>query len=298
VGRRCSSPESNRNLSTRAFAFVIALAYAISDLNSVLSIQSSFPITGIYLQATGSSAGAVGLTCIIFLAYLSAVPDTYIASGRTFWALSRDKATPFSNYFAKVSPRWDNPMRANVLCAVVTTCVGCIYVGNTTAFNAFVGSFVVLTTISYGIPIAAHLLTRRKSVLPGPFHLGRWGWPINVLSLLYIIFSDILFCFPFVQPVTAANMNYVCVIVGGFLTFVTCWWLFRARNDYEGPVSEERLNAGRAPYTDRFQNRNIFPKSSKDNNLQTLCNLGAPRLPPLAPTRSPKHWVHIEDGDS
>jgi choline transport protein len=223
--------------STSAFAFVVAVAYAITDLESVLSIQSSFPLTGIYLQATGSQAGAVGLTCVIFLAYFAALPDTFIASGRTFWALSRDKAVPFSDFFAKVSHRWDNPIRANVLCAIVTTCVGCIYVGNTTAFNAFVGSFVVMTTISYGIAIAAHMCTRRRSVLPGPFHLGRWGWFINGVSILYIVFSDIVFCFPPVQPVTAANMNYVSVILGGFFTFVTLWWLLRARRDYEGPVS-------------------------------------------------------------
>jgi amino acid transporter len=220
-----------------AFAFVVALAYSIADLDGVLSIQSSFPLTGIYLQATGSQAGAVGLTCVIFLAYFVALPDTYIASGRMFWALARDRATPFCGYFAKVSERWDNPVRANVLCAIVTTCVGCIYVGNTTAFNAFVGSFVVLTTISYGIAIASHMAAGRKSILPGPFHLGRWGWLINTSSILYIVFSDIVFCFPFVQPVSVANMNYVSVIIGGFTAFVTLWWLFRARSNYEGPVS-------------------------------------------------------------
>jgi choline transport protein len=230
-----------------AFAFVVALAYAIVDLDSVLNIQSSFPLSGIYLQATGSQAGAVGLTCVIFLAYFAALPDTFIASGRTFWALSRDKAVPFSGFFSKVSKGWDNPIRANVLCAVFTMCVGCIYVGNTTAFNAFCGSFVVMTTISYGIAIAAHMSTCRKSVLPGPFHLGRWGWAINGISILYIVFSDIIFCFPPMKPVGAANMNYVSVILGGFFTFVTLWWLLRARQNYEGPVSlfSIRLSKGR-----------------------------------------------------
>ncbi|KKA20291.1 Choline transport protein [Rasamsonia emersonii CBS 393.64] len=217
---------------------MIALSYAIADLNSILSIQSSFPLIAIYLQATGSNAGAIGLTFIVFLAYFVALPDNFIASGRTFWALSRDNATPFSSYFAHVSKRWQNPVRANMFCALVTTAVGCIYVGNTTAFNAFVGSFVVLTTISYGITIAAHLATGWKFVLPGPFHLGRWGWGINLLALGYIVVSDVIFCFPFVQPVDAANMNYVSVIVGGFTTFVTVWWFLRARQNYEGPIIE------------------------------------------------------------
>ncbi|KAF7122790.1 hypothetical protein CNMCM5793_000900 [Aspergillus hiratsukae] len=229
-----------------AFAYMIALSYAISDLNTILSIQSNFPITAIYQQATGSTAGAIGLTFVIFLAYFTALPDTIIASGRMFWALARDNATPFSSYFAHVSKRWGSPIRANILCSVVTTAIGCIYVGNTTAFNAFVGSFVVLTTISYGIAIGAHMSTGRKSVLPGPFHLGRFGWIINILSLAYIVGSNVMFCFPFVQPVTQANMNYVSVIVVGFFTFIILWWVFRAKRDYEGPKYIPHIIQGRA----------------------------------------------------
>ncbi|RFU32273.1 hypothetical protein B7463_g4054, partial [Scytalidium lignicola] len=92
-----------------AFAYVIAISYAISDLDSVLSINSNFPLTAIYIQATGTTSGAIGLTAVIFLAYFTALPDTFIASGRTFWALSRDKATPFNEYFAHISRRWGNP---------------------------------------------------------------------------------------------------------------------------------------------------------------------------------------------
>lgn len=215
----------------------MAISYAISDLDSVLSITSNFPLTEIYAQATGGTAGAIGLTAVVFLAYFAALPDTFIASGRTFWALSRDKATPFHEFFAHVSERWDNPVRANVLCGIVTTAVGCIYVGNTTAFNAFVGSFVVLGTVSYAIPIVAHMLTKRNSVIFGPFKLGKFGWFINLISVGYILVSDILFCFPFTLPVDAANMNYVCIILGGFTTFVTIWWFYHATKNYEGPVS-------------------------------------------------------------
>jgi choline transport protein len=246
----------------RAFAYVVAISYAISDLDSVLSISSSFPLTGIYMQATGSTAGAIGLTAVVFLAYFAALPDTFIASGRTFWALSRDKATPFSKYFAHVSERWDNPVRANLLCACVTTAVGCIYVGNTTAFNAFVGSFVVLGTVSYAIPIIAHMMTRRKSVIFGPFRLGRYGWFINFTSLVYIIVSDVLFCFPFALPVDAANMNYVSVILISFTTFITTWWFWHAAKNYEGPVSLFCAKWKSDRQLTCVQ-RNIFPRSLK-----------------------------------
>ena len=86
--------------------------------------------------------------------------------------------------------------------------------------------------------------TGRKTVIAGPFHLGRFGWTINIISIFYIIMSDILFCFPFVQPVTAQNMNYVCVIVGGFTVLVTLWWLVSARKNYEGPVSSFYSSTG------------------------------------------------------
>ncbi|KAI5777623.1 amino acid/polyamine transporter I [Geopyxis carbonaria] len=218
-----------------AFAYLIALFYSINDIEAVLNTSFKFPTAEIYLQATGSTKGAVALTAILFLATFPTLIGTLVTGGRTFWALSRDDAAPFPKFFSKISPTFDSPLRATLAVSSVTTCLGCIYVGSTTAFQALIGSYIVLSTLSYAAAILPHVLTGRKTIVPGPFHLGAWGWFFNISSLLYIGVTVVLFCFPFVYPETAQNMNYTSVITGGLVIFITVWWFVRGRKEYQGP---------------------------------------------------------------
>lgn len=132
-----------------SLCFLIAIFYSINSFEDVLNADTTFPLAEIYFQATSSRGGALGLLLIIFGATFITLVGTYIASGRMLWTLARDDATPFSNRLGRVSKTWKNPFAATFACGVVCTVMGCIYVGSTTAFNAFVGSFVVLSTLSY-----------------------------------------------------------------------------------------------------------------------------------------------------
>lgn len=49
------------------FAYLIALLYAISDVDEVLNSVLPVPVVAIYLQGTGSREGAVGLTLLLLL---------------------------------------------------------------------------------------------------------------------------------------------------------------------------------------------------------------------------------------
>ena len=219
-----------------SLVYVIAILYAISDLPSVLSGSASFPLAEIYHQATGSNAGTVGLLALILFPVICTCIGCYIDAGRVLWTLARDNATPFSGTISQVSTRWRNPFNATLVCGCVSTVLGCIYVGSSTAFNAFVGSFVLLSSVSYLAAILPHLLTRRSNVVPGPFWMkGAWGFIVNGISCAYIIVFAIIYCFPFALPVDAGNMNYASLITGGLTVFVAVWWVFRARKGYTGP---------------------------------------------------------------
>ena len=219
--------------------YLIAIFFAISDPVALLSSTSTFPIAEIYLQATGSSAGTVGLLVVIFLPTVFTCVGAYTTAGRTLWTLGRDNATPFHGFVGQISDRWKNPFNATLICGCIITVLGCIYVGSSTAFNAFVGSFVVLSTCSYLAAILPHLLSKRANVVPGPFWMKGWlGFVVNGISCLYIITSIVIFCFPYALPVAAGNMNYSCLITGGWTVFVAIWWTFRGRKGYTGPPAE------------------------------------------------------------
>ena len=218
-----------------ALCYLIAIFYIISDLQSILDSAYIFPLAAIYRQSTGSAGGALGLLILAFLPGLIAVIGCYLTASRMFWTLARDNATPFSAFFSHVDQKHCNPFHAIALCGIICTILGCVYVGNQTAFSAFVGSFVVLSTLSYLAAILPHLLTKRANVTPGWFWMkGPIGFIVNGVACLYIIAFNVIFCFPFSLPVDALTMNYTCVITGGLTMFVGLFWFWRKEN-YMGP---------------------------------------------------------------
>lgn len=179
--------------------------------------------------------GALGLLLLAFIPSTIAILGCYLTASRVFWTLARDNATPFSGFFATVNQKQRNPFNSIVLCAVISALLGCIYVGSQTAFNAFIGSFVVLSSLSYLAAILPHLLSKRANVAPGWFWMkGISGFLVNGIASLYIIAFVVIFCFPFSMPVNAMSMNYTSLITGGFSLFVGVFWFWR-KGDYEGP---------------------------------------------------------------
>ncbi|KAL8970102.1 MAG: hypothetical protein Q9197_003993 [Variospora fuerteventurae] len=221
---------------TTTFFYIITIFYGLNDLDTILEQSNRyFPLAAIYRQTTGSGGGTLGLLILSFLPLFIACVGLYLTSSRTLWTLARDNATPFSGFFSQINPRYRNPANAILLCACLTTVLGIIYVGSRTAFSAFVGSFVVLTTLSYLTAILPHLLTKRANITPGWFWMkGAVGYVVNAISCLYIVVFIVIFCFPFALPVGAPTMNYASLITGGLTLFVAALYVWR-RKDYAGP---------------------------------------------------------------
>lgn len=220
-----------------SFIYLIALCYSIQDIDTISNTNVGyFPTAEIYRQVTGSTTGAIGLIAVLFLATFPTLIGTFVTGGRMWWSLARDNATPFSNYFAQVHPTLNCPVRVTIAMSVLVTCLGCIYVGSTTAFQALISSFIVLSTLSYFGAILPSVLTGRRNIVPGPFYMGKnLGMVVNIISLVYIIVTVVFFCFPLVMPATVQNMNYTSVITVGLMTLTAGWWFVRGRTEYRGP---------------------------------------------------------------
>ncbi|KAJ5225310.1 hypothetical protein N7468_006535 [Penicillium chermesinum] len=210
-----------------SFVYLIALFYSIRDLDAVYSSNIGFfPTAEIYRQATGSNAGAIALIAVLFLATFPTLIGTFVTGGRMWWSLARDNATPFASYFAHVHPTLNCPVRATVAMSTLVTCLGCIYIGSTTAFQALISSFIVLSSLSYFGAILPHVLSCRRNMVPGPFYMGqKLGMTVNIVALIYILVTVVFFCFPLELPVTVQNMNYTSVITTGLMVLMGLWWL-------------------------------------------------------------------------
>ncbi|EIN03573.1 choline transport protein [Punctularia strigosozonata HHB-11173 SS5] len=224
------------------FFFVVAIMYGITDFDAVLTSNGSFPLAEVYAQATGSKGATFGLLLIILLAILVCTIGTFVTVGRILWTLARDNVTPFPSILGNASTRWSCPIESTLLVgdilfwlAILSTGFGAIQLGSKTAFTDLVGSFIILTTTSYGLAIVPHLLSGRSNVPIGPFWMGKWGYLVNGFAVLFIILTDIFYCFPYALPVDVPTMNYNSVILAGIVFITTVWWFIHGARKYQGP---------------------------------------------------------------
>ena len=123
---------------------------------------------------------------------------------------------------------------------VASTCVllSLINIGSSIAFTALVSLPMVALSISYFIPILLLLLRKLSGKHPqyGPFKLGRWGVPINIAALCFLLFIIVWIPFPPVRPVTAENMNYAGPICIGVICLALLDWFTTGRKRFKVPV--------------------------------------------------------------
>jgi choline transport protein len=113
-----------------------------------------------------------------------------------------------------------------------------------------VGAAIIFLQTSCVIPQAIVLYRGRSSVLPERFFsLGKFGPVVNATAVIWVVFLDIVYCFPTTMPVTKVNMQYVSVVVTGLVMFVLGLWFVSKRKTFTGPrinmaqLQERRLAA-------------------------------------------------------
>ncbi|KAM0620354.1 hypothetical protein ACHAQF_007637 [Verticillium nonalfalfae] len=212
--------------------YLITLMFSIQDFDALTTNNTGLPLAELFRQVTQHAGGAFGLTFILFVALGPCVVSSQLSTGRVFWAFSRDGAMPFSRIWAKVHPRLQIPLNSQIAVTTVVALLGCLYLGSSTAFNSLLGTAVTINNMSYMVPILTNLLTGRRNMHRGVFHMGnRIGPIVNTVTVCWLTFAIVFFSFPYVQPVTVQNMNYTCVVVGGLVILISGWW-FRVGSEY------------------------------------------------------------------
>ena len=98
--------------------------------------------------------------------------------------MARDKAFPFSSWFATINERFGVPLRTLTAVLIVDLLLGLIVLGSDFAFQSVVSCSGICFQVGYVIPILI-LLFRGRKVLPDRpnFDLGKFGYAINIISV-------------------------------------------------------------------------------------------------------------------
>ncbi|KAF2845982.1 amino acid transporter [Plenodomus tracheiphilus IPT5] len=219
--------------------FLIPLVFVLPDQASLAALLSGQPTPVIIKDAVGSSGAAIALLVpLLVLGLLCGIGCTTAAS-RATWAFSRDGAIPGYKMWRVVNTKLDVPFNAMMLSMVVQLALGLIYFGAAAAFNAFSGVGVICLTLSYAAPILVSVMGGRKQVKEGAFHLGPFGLFCNIVALAWSALATPLFCMPTFKVVTAATMNYACVVLVAVVVISTIWYFVWGKKNYEGPPTHE-----------------------------------------------------------
>ncbi|XAO21902.1 hypothetical protein I312_100658 [Cryptococcus bacillisporus CA1280] len=216
--------------------YLLPINFVLPAIEPLLAVASLQPMPLLYKEVTGSAGAALGLLCLILGIWVFAAIGSLTAASRCTWAFSRDGGIPASGWWKKVDQRFGIPVNSLILSTIVCALLGLIYLGSTAAFNAFTGVATICLGCSYAFPVFCSLLRRREAVRNASFSLGKFGYVINIITVVWITFSIILFCMPTAIPVTAESMNYASVVFAGFSFIAALWYVVNARKHYHGPT--------------------------------------------------------------
>lgn len=116
--------------------------------------------------------------------------------------------------------------------AVVLLCclLNLIALGSTQTINGIFGVTAPALDYSYMAVVAARLFFGDKcGFKPGPFTLGRFSKPVNIIAIVWTVFVSTILFFPPSYPVTALNMNYAVAFAGFIAVFALSWWYLGAK---------------------------------------------------------------------
>jgi choline transport protein len=155
-------------------------------------------------------AATVFLVALLMMA-LFALNGSHQTASRLTWSFARDNAMFGSKWLNKISSKQGVPIAALIFNFAIMFIIGCIYLGSTSAFNAFIGTGLILQHVTYAFPAALLMYRKRSSVwLPQSrsFRLPSIvGWAANTVTVLFAVFVLIFYCFPVAMPVTGSNMS-------------------------------------------------------------------------------------------
>jgi amino acid transporter len=215
------------------YVLLLGVTLAIKDLPAAAAAPN--PFLYVLRESLGPALGgalvwvAIGAMWFCGLASIT-------SNSRMLFAFARDGGLPASRLLARVSPRFQSPHVAVWVSAGAAFFVA-IWSG---AYAAMVALSTLALYASYALPIWVGFRTRRNGTWRhrGPWDLGRFSAPINLVALGWCAVIMVLFVLP---PNQLAGYTFA-----GALVLLGLYWLLSQRHTFAGPKVTLAHHAERA----------------------------------------------------
>ena len=211
-------------------------------MEDIVGSPTGLPIAQIFLNAGGQVGGSLMLFFVILVQFFTGA-SALLANARMTYAFARDEALPLSGFWSKINGVTGTPVNAVWLVVFFCGCLNLIGIGSTETITAIFNLCAPCLDLSYIAVLFAHQIYADKvQFIQGPFTLGKWSKPLNVLAISWVLFISVVLFFPTAKPVTATNMNYAIAVAGLVGLFSLGWWWAGARHKYKGPRTQDIMH--------------------------------------------------------
>jgi amino acid transporter len=195
--------------------WLVAMVLAIPDLKATMDAGPNAIafIFDAHFSKWVTDAFLISVCVAIFVCCLA----IQAATTRLLFAYCRDKMIPAHKFFGYVHPKAKTPMASAVF--VAAAAIGVILYVNLGATSPLAEIVRVTawatvgTYIAYQMVVLGGLIVRSKGWPKDKayFNLGKWGWPVNIVALVYGVFMIINLSWPRTAGVAWYN-NYIVVV--------------------------------------------------------------------------------------
>ena len=190
-------------LLAAGFAGLLVLLFAlmaVPDLSNpdLGNINGGMPM--LVKSVLGDTTGILFL-CIVIFAISVCTFAVQSGAVRLMFAMGRDGYLPYSKSLSEVSTKTHTPVLATLLCGVAAIVILAINVQFPKVFELITSIAILWANLAYWIVVALQLKNRFISARSGTaidarFSLGKWGFPVNILALIWSTFMVINVSWP------------------------------------------------------------------------------------------------------
>lgn len=177
------------------FALMAAPDLGLPELGS---ISGGLPM--LVKSVLGETTGILFL-CVVIFAIIVCTFAVHSGAVRLMFAMGRDGRLPFSKSLSEVSHKTQVPVLATLLCGLAAIFILVVNMQFPKVFELVTSIAILWANLAYWIVVAVQLKNRftsaRKGVdMDAKFSLGKWGFPVNILALIWSGFMVINVSWP------------------------------------------------------------------------------------------------------
>jgi urea carboxylase system permease len=177
------------------FALMAVPDFGVPDLGN---IRGGLPM--LVKSVLGETTGRLFL-CIVIFAITVCTFAVQSGAVRLMFAMGRDGCLPYSQSLSEVSPKTQTPVLATLLCGLGAIIILAMNLQFPKVFELVTSIAILWANLAYWIVVALQLKNRfisaRDKVDTGAkFNLGKWGFPVNILALIWSTFMVINVSWP------------------------------------------------------------------------------------------------------